>query len=196
HMKAEIVDSPLGGQYLSMFFFTNSAFWSTCDQEALINNGDSGTTVFDSNNYAVGVASRVSGEDCGQVAEFTSFLGFDSLFQAAINDIIAPSELNIQVPTSQQQFVHSFDVQNFSSNRIAVSPILLGASSLSLKHNCPETLAYFEHCRVTISGDSTADSTSGQVQINTNKVIPISLIKKDFSQLEKPEFPAIPKEIY
>lgn len=194
--KAEIKTYSSGRKGLYMFFNASPSFWSTCDSEALINSGDSGTPVFDQNNFVAGITSRISGADCGQVAEFTSFLGFESLFKSAIGELAYPSKIDLDVVANKKTFSHKFDLQNLSENSISINPEI-DSTSISIDHNCPSALAFFEHCRVTVSGDNldTGSTLDGVISINDIDKIPVEISFKNEELPEKETYPSVPLEI-
>lgn len=166
----------LGNRYIYLSFNLDNNFFKSCDEQALINEGDSGTPLFSQDDYMLGVASRISGESCGFSASWSANLTNYEFYKTSINRLVAPSELRQTVYTDSGTPSFTFDVQNLSYDSRIITPSLLGAFNMS--HDCPQTLAPLEHCRLTVSyeGDTQNPATvNANILLDTNKVIPINL---------------------
>lgn len=186
------------GPIMFFNFDTDINFLQSCDTESLINSGDSGTPLFSQENYNVGIASRIWGGACGFAADWSGHLTNYEFYLDSINRLVAPSGFESIVYTDSSSIEWTFDIQNLTRNSQAIIPSLTGQFNLS--HDCNQTLEPLEHCRMTLSfvGDkSTKAEVAGELQLNSSKVIPISLV---VTGTETPPViteptPELPKEV-
>ncbi|EMC9392931.1 trypsin-like serine protease [Vibrio parahaemolyticus] len=187
----------LGMNWLYMFFNADSSFFRTCDEEALINSGDSGTPVFDQDGYTVGFTSRISGHTCGQSADFSSHLAFLELYKNAINALTAPTNLSLTRYSDDlsSPLEFTFDMQNLSNNAQVVTPVLESNGDFSIVHNCPQVLDFFEKCRVVITYDGTTETGEYSANFSANEAVqtPVSVIIE--SAENRPEEPTPTSEL-
>lgn len=189
----------LGKNALVQFFANSSMeFMETCDSESLINSGDSGTPLFDSNENVVGFASRISGGVGCFKTEWSANLKNNEFYKTEINRLITPSELSKTIYTDNGTATWSFDIQNLSSETKAVIPSIDG--NFSISHNCSQTLAPLEHCRMDVAFNgslSDAEQHLSTLTINTDKSIPVNLLVTGTKQPVTPTEPepTLPTEI-
>ena len=195
------IKEDFGFQRLYMYFNTQLSFFRTCDSEALINNGDSGTPVFDQDGYAVGFSSRISGSSCGQAADFSGHLAFLELYKHTINGITYPTNINLKRYDDEllKPISQTFDIQNLSNDAQTVTPTLTSHGDFALEHNCPQTLDFFESCRVTISytGTQNIGTYTASFSANDTSLTPVSVtIESASTRPTEPEVETeLPKEI-
>ncbi|WP_182039518.1 GlyGly-CTERM sorting domain-containing protein, partial [Vibrio alginolyticus] len=138
------------------------------------------------------------GGACGFAADWSGHLTNYEFYLDSINRLVAPSGFESIVYTDSSSIEWTFDIQNLTRNSQAIIPSLTGQFNLS--HDCNQTLEPLEHCRMTLSfvGDkSTKAEVAGELQLNSSKVIPISLV---VTGTETPPViteptPELPKEV-